>query len=212
MLANASAGGGAKPRLSSADRREAIVRVAVDLFAQGGFRGTTTRELATAVGVSEPVLYQHFARKKDLYEAIVDVMVAEVTQKFEGALRELPEGASDEEFFTEVGEMVFAWYLDDPRYIRLLMFSALEGHELAQIWYEKATAHFIEFMTGTVKKRMDAGAFREISPFLAMEAFVGMVAHMGLILVIHRCEYEGLRREDVVKAFVDIYLNGIRRK
>lgn len=188
------------------------MRAAVDLFAQNGFRGTTTRELANAVGVSEPVLYQHFATKKDLYSAIVDVMVVEVTQTFMGAIEDVPKDASAEEFFTKHGENIMRWYLDDPRYIRLLMFSALEGHELAQIWYEKATSHFLEFMTGSVKRRMETGEFREFHPFLGMEAFLGMVAHLGMMLAIHRCEFECMSRDEIVKTFVDIYLNGIRRK
>jgi AcrR family transcriptional regulator len=184
----------------------------VALFSQNGFRGTTTRELAAAVGVSEPVLYQHFATKKDLYTAIVDQMLEEATEKFEGARVELCEEATDEQFFTRLGEMVLAWYLDDPRYIRLLMFSSLEGHELAQIWYEKATSQFIDYVMGEVRKRMEAGRFRELHPFLGTEAFVGMVAHFGMISAVHKCAFESVKREDVVKTFVDVYLNGIRRK
>ncbi|MFM9597624.1 TetR/AcrR family transcriptional regulator, partial [Streptomyces scabiei] len=58
-------------RLSRAERRAAIIEAAIELFSEKGFRGTTTRELAQAVGVSEPVLYQHFATKKELYIAIL---------------------------------------------------------------------------------------------------------------------------------------------
>ena len=60
-----------KPRMSSEERRAAIVHAACRLFAERGFRGTTTRELAAAVGVTEPVLYEHFRTKRDLYSAII---------------------------------------------------------------------------------------------------------------------------------------------
>ena len=59
-------------RLSSQQRRSAILGTAIRLFAERGFRGVTTRELAAAVGVSEPVLYQHFPSKKELYSAIIE--------------------------------------------------------------------------------------------------------------------------------------------
>ena len=47
-------------RMRSVERRAAIVRSASRLFAEKGFSGATTRELASALAVSEPVLYQHF--------------------------------------------------------------------------------------------------------------------------------------------------------
>ena len=62
----------ATARLSSQARRAAILDAAVRLFSEKGFRGVTTRELAAAVGVSEPVLYQHFETKRDLYHAIIE--------------------------------------------------------------------------------------------------------------------------------------------
>lgn len=212
MLANASDGPSTRQRLSSAERREAIVRVAMDLFSQNGFRGTTTRELASAVGVSEPVLYQHFATKKDLYGAIVDVMLAEVTENFEAQLRDLPENPSAEVFFEWLGNVILSWYIDDTKYIRLLLFSALEGHELKDIWYERATSQFLGFVQGHVQSRLDSGEFRQINPLLATEAFVGMAAHVGLISGIFQCRVPGLERDAVVKPFVQIYLDGIRNR
>lgn len=210
MLANASSGGSGRTRLSSAERRDAIVSVAMDLFAKNGFRGTTTRELASAVGVSEPVLYQHFATKKDLYAAIVDVMLAEVKTVFDQHLENLPDDASTQEFFEWLGNVVLSWYTDDTKYIRLLLFSALEGHELKDLWYERATSQFLEFVQGHVQQRLDSGEFRRMHPMMATEAFVGLVAHFGLISGIFQCPLPGLSRENVVKEFTQIYLEGIR--
>src|SRR5687768_5695499 len=60
------------PRMTSEERRAAIIRAALRLFAEKGFKGTTTRELAAAVGVTEPVLYEHSRTKRDLYSAIIE--------------------------------------------------------------------------------------------------------------------------------------------
>ena len=57
-------------RLNSDERRKAIVRAAVPLFARKGFAGTTTRELAEAAGISEALLFKHFPSKKLLYREI----------------------------------------------------------------------------------------------------------------------------------------------
>src|SRR5438034_5460246 len=57
-------------RLSAEQRREAIVRAALPLFARHGFANTTTKELASAAGVSEALLYKHFPSKESLYAEI----------------------------------------------------------------------------------------------------------------------------------------------
>ena len=54
------------------ERRSQILRVAVDLFSHEGFRGTTTKKIAQAAGVSEAMVFRHFATKEELYAAILD--------------------------------------------------------------------------------------------------------------------------------------------
>lgn len=58
--------------MSAEARRQAIVEAVRDVFAQKGFDGTTTRELARAAGVSEALLYKHFPSKESLFAAMLD--------------------------------------------------------------------------------------------------------------------------------------------
>jgi AcrR family transcriptional regulator len=60
------------PRLPAAERRLALIETAIRVFSDGSYRGTTTSEIARAAGVSEPILYRHFASKRDLYLAALD--------------------------------------------------------------------------------------------------------------------------------------------
>jgi AcrR family transcriptional regulator len=57
-------------KLSSEERRQAIIRAVRKVFADKGFHGTTTRELADAAGVSEALLFKHFPHKEALYSAM----------------------------------------------------------------------------------------------------------------------------------------------
>jgi AcrR family transcriptional regulator len=57
-------------RLTGEQRKRAIVEAALPLFAERGFEATTTRELAKAAGISEPLLYKHFPSKEALYSEI----------------------------------------------------------------------------------------------------------------------------------------------
>jgi AcrR family transcriptional regulator len=59
-----------KVRMSAGDRKRAIVEAAMPLFARRGYAETTTKDLALAAGVSEPLLYRHFPSKEALYHEI----------------------------------------------------------------------------------------------------------------------------------------------
>jgi len=66
----------ATARLPAAERREQLLQVALETFADKGFHDTSMNEVAEAAGVTKPVLYQHFASKKALYDELVDEMGA----------------------------------------------------------------------------------------------------------------------------------------
>src|SRR6476646_5513570 len=57
-------------KLSSEERRAAIIQAVRHVFAEKGFDGTTTRELAVAAGVSEALLFKHFPNKEALFSAM----------------------------------------------------------------------------------------------------------------------------------------------
>jgi AcrR family transcriptional regulator len=55
------------PRMRKADRKRQLLAHAKQLFVTLGYQHTTTEKIARAAGVSEPVLYRHFASKKALF-------------------------------------------------------------------------------------------------------------------------------------------------
>ncbi len=180
------------------------------LFARNGFKGTTTREIAGAVGVSEPVLYQHFATKRDLYTAIVDQMVAEAGREFDAAFSQLDPASDAVTFFTWVGNAVIDWYSNHNEHIRLLLFSALEGHDLAEMWHEKATTPFLSVVEQGIISRQDKGFLRGVDAMVAARGFIGMVAHYGLSTTLFGTSVPGLSYRQAVDQFVELYLSGFR--
>ncbi len=78
----------AAPRMAAADRRQHLVETAIRLFTEGSYHGTTTAEIARAAGVSEPILYRHFASKRDLYLAALEHVWAKTRETWERALDE----------------------------------------------------------------------------------------------------------------------------
>jgi AcrR family transcriptional regulator len=73
-------------RMAAAERRRHLIETAIRVFSDGSYRGTTTAEIAKAAGVSEPILYRHFASKRELYLAALDHVWSEAKSTWEATL------------------------------------------------------------------------------------------------------------------------------
>ena len=78
-------------RLPAAERRQAIVEAALRVFVGRSYRGTTTAEIAREAGISEPILYRHFASKRELYLACLEAAWGSFRAALEAKLAEFPE-------------------------------------------------------------------------------------------------------------------------
>lgn len=78
-------------RLPAAQRREQLLDVAAELFAERGYARATTNELAKAAGVTEPIIYRHFKSKRDLFVALIERTGRQTLEQWEEDL----EGAAD---------------------------------------------------------------------------------------------------------------------
>ncbi|HEX6522033.1 MAG TPA: TetR/AcrR family transcriptional regulator [Streptosporangiaceae bacterium] len=62
---------GRPPKAQAGDTKAALLRAALDLFAERGYEGTSVRAIARSVGLSESVLYAHFENKRAIFEAVL---------------------------------------------------------------------------------------------------------------------------------------------
>ena len=105
------------PSTSSQRCREQILDVALVVFATNGFHGASMNDVADAVGVTKPVLYQHFDSKRDLYQALID----EVGDRLLGNIAKAAAEATDGKSQTELGfRAYFRWVSDDHDGFRFL--------------------------------------------------------------------------------------------
>jgi len=80
-------------RLAAPERRAAVLDSALREFSEGSYRGTTTAAIARVAGVTEPILYRHFASKRELFFACLDESWARVRELWERAVAEEPDPA-----------------------------------------------------------------------------------------------------------------------
>lgn len=201
----------ASTRLTAGERRQAIIEAASKLFAEKGFRGVTTREVAQAVGVSEPVLYQHFQTKRDLYVAIIESISTEVQCRFEPALASMGDYDKDDRaILLEVAGNISRWHDEDPTLSRLLMFSALEGQEFSDLFFARHARPQFDVLKGYFEHRIKRGIFRAIDPAIATWAFIGMVAHHSMIVNYHHFDPYPQAKDTLLSQMVELFLNGLQ--
>jgi AcrR family transcriptional regulator len=198
-----------RARPAAADRRAQILREAMACFASRGFRGTTTRELAARVGITEAALYRYFPSKDALYGAIIDgkMAAAPLADTFRAASR----SGDDRAALAALARSVFERGQADPDFLRILTFTALEGHELAEPFFAARVRSLRELLAEYVARRVREGAFRRVDPQLAARAFLGMVFdHLTARVVFGQEELQAEPIETVVDTFVSIFLGGVR--
>lgn len=196
-------------RLTSQERRAAILDAAVTLFAEKGFHATTTRELAARVGVTEPVLYQHFAAKRDLYAAILERLTStgeDVLPALNSPAREGDERA----FLTELARSMMRWHHENPLFLRLLIRSALEGNEFHELMQERYFRIFFDQLNQYFAERIEAGAFRPINSTDSARAFVWMVAQFGMEQTIYKRRFLNTDENHTIDVMIDIFLRGVQ--
>ncbi len=219
-------------RMAAEDRRLQIAQTAMRLFSERGFRGTTTKEIAQAAGVSEAIIFRHFATKEDLYSAIIDLKSCDgfaagltaseqtqgescphVVEKVRGRVAEAMRARDDRAVFDGLALAMMEHHQSDHEMLRLLLYSALEGHQLAQIFWDKNMRVLYEFLGGYIRERQREGAFRHADPLLVVRAFTGAVIHHSLNNILW--ERDPARRivnvpnEQAAREFTEILLRGV---
>ncbi len=206
-------------RMSGDERRETILAAAISLFAQHGFSGTTTKKIATAAGVSEAMVFRHFASKEELYGAILH------SKSCEDGLHRFPwennaeliaalEAKDDQAVFYHLALNALKKHQADVPFMRLLFFSALEEHDLAERFFSEFVSQVYEFIGNYIARRQKDGAMREIDPRVVVRAFLGMLIHHSLNNILWDKERRllDISDEDAAANFAELILHGVANK
>ena len=190
-------------RLPPAERRASILAAALPCFAERGYLGAGTRDLAKAAGVTEPILYRHFADKADLFGAVL----GRSTERLSACVEEATAGAETADARLAALAEALPRIIDTCRAeLRVLTAGALvTGHpEIAD-----ATAAAIEELGRVLARAFEgkglrAGIRPETAGFLLLE--IGLGASMMRPLGVTSLTAEGYGAQAV-----DVLLRGLAR-
>lgn len=197
-------------KLSKQKRKNQIILSAMKLFAQNGFNGTTTHDIAKTAKISEALLFKFFPHKSSLYSAIIDYRIKQtgdycnIMQLFNKTTRG---------FFIEIVKSHIENIEKDDTFMRILLFSALEGHKLFKEFYETKISKVTSALANYIEDKVKTNEFKKVNPVIAAIILMGMVYNYLLLKKIFNIkEPPLLNKESVVKTIVDIFLNGIANK
>lgn len=190
--------------------REKILETAIDLFSKKGFNGTTTKEIAEAAGVNESLIFRHFSTKKELYGAIIEQKIDD-EPGIELPLQKYKDTKDDYLIFKSIAERMLEKCGKDSSFIRLLHFSALEGHELSDMFFSTYVEYVDMLLCDYIEGRIADGAFKGIHPLSASQAFIGMIVNHIIVQELFGGKKRNkVNNEELVETFVTIFLNGIK--
>ncbi|MEJ7709622.1 MAG: TetR/AcrR family transcriptional regulator [Pyrinomonadaceae bacterium] len=199
--------------MTGEERRRQLIKVAIRLFSQKGFTGTTTKEIALAANVNEALIFRYFATKDDLYAAILDDKASELcVGDWLGDFEEYAKRSDDEGLFRALAQKKLDHFRRDQShtFLRLMFYSSLEGHGLAKAFLERQAGPVHDFMCGYIKRRQREGAFRDAHPEAVVGAFIGMLNHYIITNAFFDCWKMGISDEEVVVEYTRLLLDGLR--
>ena len=193
----------------SEDRTEQIVRKATELFSADGYRKVTVKQLAAACGVTEAALYRYFGSKEEIYSAVLDNVEKRLTGG--GFFEEYADELDIEKLLFALANHVLTCYREHTDICRLLLFSALEGHEKAGHVFDIVRGKYLKFLIKRLDRMHAAGRVVAKNNEITARCFVGMVFDCALGFSL----WKGMQGrihdpEKVIANNVPIYVTGLK--
>ena len=175
--------------------KERILEAALDMFSQYGFAGTNIRELAGSLGMGKSSMYRHFESKEEIWNALLDELIAYYEARFGSPEHLPPVPDSLEDLVVMTMRMVNLTARDETivKTRKLLSIEQFRDDRARSL----ATKHFLtgltEMFTRLFAGMMDKGLLRRDDPAMLAFAYITPISAL-----IHLCDREPEKTEDAM--------------
>jgi len=185
------------------DTREKIVISALEAFADKGFEGARTRDIAVRAGVNQGLITYHFLSKEDLWKAAVDHIFGMVSESLGGRFRALEEVDP-----LTRGRLVLRHYVRfaaaHPELHRLMVQEGKTDGPRMQWLVDRHVRPLYEASRALIKVAQSEGMLPRISPVHLHYMVLGAAAHLFVMAPeCRRLTGEDPMRKDVVETHAD---------
>ncbi|MBR6221174.1 MAG: TetR/AcrR family transcriptional regulator [Clostridia bacterium] len=169
------------------DTKSKILAAALRLFSENGYAGTNIRELTASLGLVKSSIYKHFESKEELWDALLDEMIAYYGTRF-GSPERLPPVPDTLEGLVEMTLRLVDFTVHDENVVmtrKLLTIEQFRDERARDL----ATKHFLtglkEMFTPIFAGMMDKGLLRRDDPSMLAFAYTAPISAL-----IHLCDRE----------------------
>ncbi len=160
------------------DTKGRILEAALELFSEKGYEGTNIREIAAALGLVKSSVYRHFESKEEIWNTLLDEMIAYYGQRF-GSADHLPPVPDTPEGLTELTMRMADITIRDEKIVRIRKVLTIEQFRDGRA-RELATRHFLTGLTDmfarTFEAMMDKGLLVRGDPEMLAFAYTAPVS------------------------------------
>lgn len=169
-------------RLTADERRAQLIDVAIPLFGEHGFAGTTTKAIARAAGVSEAIIFRHFRSKEELYGAAFDRWRGTGADSFVDILQTYMDRGDDLGLLRVLYSGMLQGYDQERALHRMVLYANLERGTSGDGQVLDRMQHLPvgDFIVRYILQRQEEGAFRAGDPHLMAAAVFGLPLSHGL--------------------------------
>jgi AcrR family transcriptional regulator len=156
-------------RISGEERRAQLLDVALRLFAEQGYDGTSTRSIAAAAGVTEGLIFRYFPTKRELLGAVIERHAPRPEPR---DLKRQFEGKPIQEALLCLLVQMADWFWENRPFIRMVL---MESFHQGEAFQELASLmeRGPEFLRGLLEQRAAGGEIRLPDPAAAAEMLAG---------------------------------------
>ena len=177
------------------DTKERILAAVLDLFSRNGYAGTNIRELTAALGLVKSSLYKHFESKEEIWDALLDSMIAYYGERF-GSPERLPPAPDSLEGLVSMTMGMVDFTIHDEKVIKTRKLLTIEQYRDDRA-RALATKHFLtglrDMFTPIFKSMMDNGLIRQENPAMLAFAYTAPISAL-----IHLCDREPEKRDEAM--------------
>jgi len=157
---------------------ERILATSAALFAQFGYNGVSTREIAAAAEVSEVTIYRHFPRKRDLYLAVLSAELERVQLRGE-LLSRLAGAQTGRTALGATFELMATALQQRPQLVRLLGYSVLELSEDLDVLLRRHLGELVEVVARYLQPWIEKGEIRTANAKTLVLTLIAIVLSRG---------------------------------
>lgn len=163
-----------KKTANSPNCRAIICAAGQALFAERGFAGTTTREIAQQAGVNPGLLYYYYSNKETLYLSLLETAVSEIVVQIEN-IAASPD--TPEEKIRQIAQAFLAHYQVHPQSFLLIQRAVNEHSPAAQALAQRWLSRCFTALDAITTEGVQQGLFRPLPPALLSFAIEGLLEH-----------------------------------